>query len=77
MLLVEMMAGKTSDILDALGRIKNKRPVHIAPRKVWVRAYVVPGYARNKPIPKVVSLARVRKQRELKRKADKILASRA
>lgn len=77
MLLIDVMAGKTSDILDVLYHIKNKRPLTVGTKKVWVRPYVVPGYQRNKPVPKVVSIGTLRRRRKLARRATRILAHRA
>lgn len=77
MLLIDVMAGRTSDIIEALNEL-SKGHAHKKHRSdVKVRAYVVGAYYRKKPLRKVVSIEKVREQRAAKREADRLLKAHA
>lgn len=78
MLLIDVMAGRTSDILEALAKFNHPRLSTKRRRSdIKVRAYVVGAYFRRKPNRKVVNIEQIRKQRELKKQADRILKEHA
>ena len=71
-LLIDVMAGKTSDILAALQDFQKPHGTR-SKTSIRVRAYVVGSYFRKPPRKKVVSLETHRKRLELRRKTDKWL----
>lgn len=71
MLLIDVMAGKTSDILEYLNELQKTRPTHKG--MVRVRSYIVPGFERKPPRRRVISIETLRKQRAAKREAEKLL----
>ena len=77
MLLIDVMAGKTSDILEALANMERPRDGKHRKTDIKVRAYVVGAYYRRKPLKKVIDIETLRKQRKLKKEADQILKARA
>lgn len=77
MLLIDVMAGKTSDILEALEGLEHPRRAKRRRNDIKVRAYVVGAYFRRRSNRKLVNLDTIRKQRELKRQADKLLKEHA
>lgn len=77
MLLIDVMAGKTSDILEALAGMDRPRTAKHRKDDIKVRAYVVGAYFRRKPQKKVIDIETLRKQRAIKRQADRLLKERA
>lgn len=73
MLLIDVMAGRTSDILEALEGLEHPRRAKHRRNDVKVRAYVVGAYFRRRSNRKVVNLDQIRKQRELTKRANRIL----
>ena len=76
MLLIDVMAGKTSDILEAMHELQRSHG-RLKKTHVRVRAYVVGTYDRKKPIKKVIDIETLRKRRAAKKEADRILKARA
>lgn len=73
MLLIDVMAGKTSEILELLQQLQSVHVHRKSRNDTRVRAYVVGAYWRRKPRRKIVSLEVARAQRELKKTGDALL----
>lgn len=77
MLLIDVMAGRTSDILEALAGMERPRTAKYRKDDIKVRAYVVGAYFRRKPRNKIIDIEVIRKQRAAKKAADRLLKERA
>lgn len=74
MLLIDVMAGRTSDIIETLNGLSFIPPRNKKHKSdVKIRAYVVGAYYRKPPRRRVISIETLRKQRAAKAQADRLL----
>lgn len=77
MLLIDVMAGKTSEILEVLQDLQRPHTHRRKRTDVKVRAYVVGSHFRKRRNKKVIDIETLRERRILKKRADTLLKAQA